>query len=124
MYYCLRPGDKKFAFLQLNFEHNPKWQVLSEVLTEIHTVMSSEAKQAAKSGRKSGKVVRGDRAGGATVLVMVRDEMTVTQLQRYLSRGGRSVVHTQFCRYGEGTRLCNAWDGNCLNLSLCTCVIG
>ncbi|ETL83182.1 hypothetical protein F442_17414 [Phytophthora nicotianae P10297] len=77
------------AELKLVLEQNPKWDALKEILDEVH------AEQKKKMKQNMDKLA----AGGATVLVMVKDERTCAQLREFLSLGAQEMMRRRFGHY-------------------------
>lgn len=77
------------AELQFVLEGNPKWEALVQVLDEAN-----------EERRKAGVMnQRGAVSGGASVLVMVKDERTCAQLREFLSLGEKETMRRRFGHY-------------------------
>ncbi|CEG44750.1 dna repair endonuclease xpf [Plasmopara halstedii] len=77
------------AELKLVLEHNPKWDALHEILDEVHEKQQTMRKQNFGQGA----------AGGASVLIMVKDERTCAQLREFLSLGAQEMMRRRFSHY-------------------------
>ncbi|TDH72931.1 hypothetical protein CCR75_008688 [Bremia lactucae] len=82
------PGTNNVE-LKLILEQNPKWDALNEILDEFHD------KHQPKSKQLNDRLV----AGGASVLVMVKDERTCAQLREFLSLGAQEMMRRRFGHY-------------------------
>lgn len=72
--------------LDLVLERNPKWQALSQTLDDVHEEMQQKESVT-------------QYAGGAMVLVMVKDERTRAQLREFLSLGDREMMKRRFVHF-------------------------
>lgn len=69
--------------LELVLERNPKWEALAQTLEEVYEELHK---------KEAGATF----AGGASVLVMVKDERTCAQLREFLSLGDRDMMQRRF----------------------------
>jgi DNA excision repair protein ERCC-4 len=81
------------AELKLVLEENPKWSALKEILDEVHEDQQTAEKK--RSSREKDSVA----AGGASVLVMVKDERTCAQLREFSSLGAQEMMRRRFGHY-------------------------
>ncbi|KAE8891009.1 DNA repair endonuclease [Phytophthora fragariae] len=81
------------AELKLVLEQNPKWDALKEILDEVHDEQQRE--QQKKKNNDKDKLA----AGGASILVMVKDERTCAQLREFLSLGAQEMMRRRFGHY-------------------------
>ncbi|KAK1930615.1 DNA repair endonuclease XPF [Phytophthora citrophthora] len=94
------------AELKLVLEQNPKWDALKEILDEVH----DEQKQQDKKRQVD---------GGASVLVMVKDERTCAQLREFLSLGAQEMMRRRFGHYLlQKEAILKQKGGNMASLSL------
>ncbi|KAG7390554.1 DNA repair endonuclease XPF [Phytophthora pseudosyringae] len=77
------------AELKLVLEQNPKWDALKEILDEVHNEQKKQKKQ------NKDKLP----AGGASILVMIKDERTCAQLREFLSLGAQEMMRRRFGHY-------------------------
>ncbi|KAF4323265.1 hypothetical protein BBO99_00001545 [Phytophthora kernoviae] len=81
------------AELKLVMEQSPKWKALKEVLDEVY----------AEKQRERSKTTKQDQdqiaAGGARVVVMIKDERTCAQVREFLSLGGQEMMRRRFGHY-------------------------
>lgn len=82
-------NDGDNAELKLVLEHNPKWDALNEILDEVHEKQMKLRKQNTGQGA----------AGGANVLIMVKDERTCAQLREFLGLGAQEMMRRRFGHY-------------------------
>ncbi|OWZ18322.1 DNA repair endonuclease [Phytophthora megakarya] len=73
--------------LKLVLEQNPKWDALKEILDEVH----DEQKKKQNKEKMA--------AGGANVLVMVKEERTCAQLREFLALGAQEMMRRRFGHY-------------------------
>lgn len=73
-------------------EENPKWKLLGEILSEICQE---------ENNRNQSKKPRKRLAGGADVLIMVKEQRTLVTLQSYLSQGKIRLMTTRWLNYLE-----------------------
>ncbi|CAH0476693.1 unnamed protein product [Peronospora belbahrii] len=78
------------AELKLVLEQNPKWDALKEIVDEVHEQQCDQKKK--KNQEKLA-------AGGASVLVMVKDERTCAQLREFLCLGAQEMMRRRFAHY-------------------------
>ncbi|RLN96038.1 hypothetical protein BBJ28_00020404 [Nothophytophthora sp. Chile5] len=78
--------------LKLVLEQNPKWTALKEIIEEVQQEQQVDHK---KKQRERGKLA----AGGASMLVMVKDERTCAQLREFLSLGAQEMMRRRFGHY-------------------------
>uniref|UniRef100_M4BN67 ERCC4 domain-containing protein n=1 Tax=Hyaloperonospora arabidopsidis (strain Emoy2) TaxID=559515 RepID=M4BN67_HYAAE len=81
------------AELKVVLEHNPKWDALKEILDEVHLEQQCDHKT------KTDQAKVRSAAGGASVLVMVKDERTCAQLREFLSLGAQEMMRRRFGHY-------------------------
>ncbi|KAG2763845.1 hypothetical protein PC129_g5744 [Phytophthora cactorum] len=82
------PNAADNAELKLVLELNPKWDALKEILDEVYDEQSKKMENKDKLA-----------AGGANVLVMVKDERTCAQLREFLSLGAQEMMRRRFGHY-------------------------
>ncbi|KAL4152532.1 hypothetical protein PRNP1_009461 [Phytophthora ramorum] len=82
-------GDN--AELKLVLEQTPKLEALKEILDEVH-----EEQQRNQMKKKNQDKLA---AGGACVLVMVKDDRTCAQLREFLSLGPQEMMRRRFAHY-------------------------
>lgn len=80
---ALKAYTVKNVELELVLERNPKWEALAQTLDEVYEEMQK-------------KETTAQFAGGANVLVMVKDERTCAQLREFLSLGDRDMMQRRF----------------------------
>ena len=78
--------------INIVLEENPKWRLLRRALAEIWAEWN-------RGGGSQGRME--SSAGGATVLVMVKDEKTLHVVRNYLADGGVRTMTLQWLRYLE-----------------------
>ncbi|KAF4149743.1 ERCC4 domain [Phytophthora infestans] len=77
------------AELKLTLDQNPKWEALREILDEVY----------AEQKKKTRQTKENSAAGGASVLVMVKDERTCAQIREFLSLGAQEMMRRRFGHY-------------------------
>ncbi|KAG7401834.1 DNA repair endonuclease XPF [Phytophthora boehmeriae] len=79
--------------LKLVMEQSPKWKALKEILDEVHE--EKERDRSKTTEQHQHKVA----AGGARVLIMVKDERTCAHIREFLSLGGQDMMRRRFGHY-------------------------
>lgn len=82
------------ARLKPVLEENPKWRLLSQVVTEIRNDWPERQEHHRHTGRVG-------TAGGARVLIMVKDERTLDSIRTYLIEGKERIMTLRWVRYLE-----------------------
>ena len=75
-------------------EENPKWRLLTQVVTEIRNDWPERQEHNRRTGRSQ-------TAGGARVLIMVKDERTLDSIRTYLVEGRERIMTLRWVRYLE-----------------------
>ena len=75
-------------------EENPKWRLLSQVVIEIRNDWPERQDHHRRAGRSG-------TAGGARVLIMVKDERTLDSIRTYLIEGKERIMTLRWVRYLE-----------------------
>mmetsp|Transcript_43823 Transcript_43823/g.133399 ORF Transcript_43823/g.133399 Transcript_43823/m.133399 type:complete len:840 (-) Transcript_43823:1071-3590(-) len=89
---------KPIARLKPILEENPKWRLLRQVLTEVRKEWQERIVQKMMSNRCNAGI---HTAGGAQVLIVVKDEKTLDAIRAYLVEGRDRTMTLRWLRYLE-----------------------
>ncbi|CAN0308775.1 unnamed protein product, partial [Ectocarpus sp. 4 AP-2014] len=87
--------------VKLVLEGNAKWRLAADVMKEIRDLHAARERQrvVSKSPVPAESSAAVEPAGGARVLILVRDEQTCTQLRQHSALGGPAMMKRRFLQF-------------------------
>lgn len=94
-------GSTQAYGLRIHLEGNPKWELLCDMLEEVEAALPSPAITASDDSLFRGGLREeglSEAPPGASVVVLTRDDRTVTMLKQYLTVDPTALLRQEFYR--------------------------